>query len=191
MRKNLNSAVFSVPLNHIEIQEYNEEEECFKIKDKATSLTIILCGLRSAKQPLMEIKQRWIEDIKFFKNNCFKALNRKKLPPKNLDDPLLDLKQGELDKAKGEAAAEEEEASKNSHQDNSLLKEKFKEMQEMAEEAIKKEMKYEDLLEMEQKQKEKDEQTELALQLEKLNNKKVRHISEIRNVSVMQLKRKK
>jgi len=42
-------------------------------------------------------------------------LNRKKLPPKNLDDPLLDLKQGELDKAKGEAAAEEEEASKNSH----------------------------------------------------------------------------
>jgi len=31
------------------------------------------------------------------------------------------------------------------------LKEKFKEMQEMAEEAIKKEMKYEDLLEMEQK----------------------------------------
>lgn len=36
-------------------------------------------------------------------------------------------------------------------------------MQQMAEEAIKKEMKYEDLLEMEQKQKEKDEQNELAL----------------------------
>jgi len=49
MRKDLNSAVFSVPLNHIEIEEYKEEEECFKIKDKATSLSIILCGLRSAK----------------------------------------------------------------------------------------------------------------------------------------------
>jgi hypothetical protein len=54
-----------------------------------------MCGLRSAKQPLMYIKEMWLNDIKFFKANCFRDIDRV-----NLDalkgagggDPLLDLK---------------------------------------------------------------------------------------------------
>ena len=102
MRKNIGSAVFSCPLNHIQIDEYKEEEECWKLIDKGTGKSIVMCGLRSAKEPLMQIKEGWINDIKFFKANCFRDLDKVSLDALKggSGDPLLDLKQDELDDAK-------------------------------------------------------------------------------------------
>lgn len=65
----------------------------------------MICGLSSAKEPVMEIKAKWINDIKFFKANCFKDLEKIDVNDMNGGgDPLLDLKQDELDEAKAAAA---------------------------------------------------------------------------------------
>lgn len=101
MRKNIGSAVFSVPLNHIQVEDYKEDPECWKVTDKATAKSIVLCGLRSAKEPIMLIKEQWLHDMNFFKTNCFKDLEKVTLDEMNgASDPLLDLKQDELDDAK-------------------------------------------------------------------------------------------
>ena len=91
MKKNINSAIFSAPLNHLQIEDYKVDQECFKITDKATYKSIVLCGLRSAKEPIMKIKADWVNDIKFFKANCFKDLDKIDVADMN-SDPLLDLK---------------------------------------------------------------------------------------------------
>ena len=118
----------------------------------------------------MEIKAKWINDIKFFKANCFKDLDKINVNDMNGGDPLLDLKQDELDEAKAANGNSAKEPGR--VVDQSEIKEKFKEMQNVAIEALQKEMRYEDLIETEEKQKIKDEETELALKLEKLKNKK-------------------
>ena len=107
MRKNIESAIFSCPLNHIQIEDYKDNEECFKIIDKGTYKSIVICGLSSAKEPIMEIKQKWVNDIKFFKANCFKDIDKMSVDDMNkaANDPLLDLKQDELDAAKAAASA--------------------------------------------------------------------------------------
>lgn len=171
MRKNIGSAVFSCPLNHIQIEEYKEDEECWTLIDKGTAKKIVMCGLRSAKEPIMLIKEQWLHDIKFFKANCFRDLDKINLEDLNKgEDPLLDLKQDELDDAKKNNANTAGEPGR--QVDQGEIKEKFKEMQNVAIEALQKEIRYEDLLEAEEKQKEKDEEMELKLKLEKLKNKK-------------------
>lgn len=172
MRKNIGSAVFSVPLNHIQVDEYKEDEECWKVTDRATSKSIVLCGLRSAKEPIMLIKEQWLHEINFFKTNCFKDLEKITLDAMNaVADPLLDLKQDELDDAK-KAAAQNTAGTPGKVVDQGEIKQKFKEMQNVAIEALQKELRYEDLIESEEKQKERDEEVELAMKLEKLKNKK-------------------
>lgn len=109
--------------------------------------------------------------MNFFKTNCFKDLEKVTLDEMNgANDPLLDLKQDELDDAK--KAGQNTAGTPGRVVDQGEIKQKFKEMQNVAIEALQKELRYEDLMESEEKQKEKDEETEMALKLEKLKNKK-------------------
>jgi len=56
MRKNINSAIFSAPLNLVKVEEYKEADECFRIKDTGSYKSIVICGFRSAKEPINLIK---------------------------------------------------------------------------------------------------------------------------------------
>lgn len=72
MKKSLDSAVFSVPLDRVTVRDYKEDEECWKVVDtQSDKHIVVVCGMRSSKEPLMDIREEWITQIKFFKNNCF------------------------------------------------------------------------------------------------------------------------
>ena len=75
---------------------------------------------------MMEIKAKRINDIKFFKANCFKDLDKINVNDMNGGDPLLDLKQDELDEAKAANGNSAKEPGR--VVDQSEIKEKFKEM---------------------------------------------------------------
>lgn len=53
---------------------------------------IVVCGLSSAKERLLDIKDSWVKDIRFFVLNCFKDLDKADLNTDFDKDPLLDLK---------------------------------------------------------------------------------------------------
>lgn len=123
----------------------------------------------------MDIREEWITQIKFFKNNCFQDLDRAHLAAlgasSGITDPLLDLKQQELDDLKKHLEKKEDPTLGHPTVDKEELKEQFTGLQNMAIEAMTKEMKYEQLLEQEEKQRQKDEKEQLAIKLENLRNK--------------------
>lgn len=53
MRKGIESAVFSVPLDKIQIKDYKEDDMCWKLLDLTNPKhMVILCGMTSDKTPI-------------------------------------------------------------------------------------------------------------------------------------------
>ena len=88
--ENYDSAIFSVGLKDITVQEEDYDEACFRVLDNASEKHISLCAMEYSHYKNM--KKEWIEPIAFFRDHCFDPLT---IPEQF--DPILPIKKRELE----------------------------------------------------------------------------------------------